>query len=169
MIHWQLLVVFTSKVMIFKGGDKVCYYIYVRTSAIKLVPHPRIVASTCARSMADSTEEKKAYKQTKPAEVEREWRNRKESQRRWCQTVTYRTAATYGKRQSPWNWKTKVPAGDNHYWLASFGKPYCRLLASHIIYVVSNVRATLHAHVRTLTQLATRGFWVKLHLVIWKV
>ena len=31
---------------------------------------------------------------------------------------------------------------------------------------VTKVRTALHVHVRTLTQLATRGFWVNLHLVI---
>ena len=40
----------------------------------------------------------------------------------WCRAATCQTTATYGKPQSPWNWKTKVPASDKHYWLASFGK-----------------------------------------------
>ena len=31
---------------------------------------------------------------------------------------------------------------------------------------VTKARATLHAHVRTLTQLAMQGFWVNLHLVL---
>ena len=97
----------------------------------------------------------------KKAETECEWKNHNESQRRWCRTTTYRTTTTYGKPQSPWNWKTKVPASDKHYRLSSFSK-HCRLLASHIVHM----RAALHAHVYTLTLLATRGLWVKLHLVM---
>jgi len=46
----------------------------------------------------------------------------------------------------------------------SYQTPNCRLLASHIVHV-SNACATLHAHVRILTLLATRGLCVKLHLV----
>ena len=53
-------------------------------------------------------------------EAEREWRNHRESQRRWRWVATYQTTATYGKPQSLWNWKTKVPASDKHYWLTSF-------------------------------------------------
>ena len=75
------------------------------------------------------------------------------------------------KPQSPWDWKTKVhvAASDKHYWLASFGKHLvfscqtsnCRLLVSHIITCYQSACcAALHAHVCTLTQLATRGFWV---------
>ena len=61
------------------------------------------------------------WKQTrleKKAEAEHKWRNHKESRRRWCRAATCQTTATYGKPPSPWNWKTKVPASDKHYWLA---------------------------------------------------
>ena len=70
--------------------------------------------------------------------------------------------------QSAWNWKTKVPASDKHYWLANSSSSgdlslfldvfvfscqtsKCRLLASHIIVNprVTKVHATLQAHVRT--------------------
>ena len=87
--------------------------------------------------------------------------------------ATYQTTATYGKPQSPWNWKTKVPASDKYYWLASFGlsreteEQRSNTVASSFTHhpCVTKARTTLHAHVRTLTQLATQGFWVNLHLV----
>ena len=112
-------------------------------------------------------------RQRKKAEAERKKSKHKESQRRWCWAVTCQTMATYGKPQSPWNWKTKVPASDKCYWLAPFSKYLCFLLSNFKLLTssfthhprVTKVHAALHAHVRTLTQLATRGFWVNLHLV----
>ena len=118
-------------------------------------------------------------KQTNPEkkdEVEREWRNHKESQRRWCWAATCQTTAMYRKSQSPWKWKTKVPASDKHYWLGSFGKHLCfsfllsnfKLSTSSFTHHphVTKVRAALYEHVHTLTQLATRSFWINWHLVI---
>ena len=127
-----------------------------------------------------------AWKQTrleKKAEAEHEWRNHKESQRRWCREATCQTTATYGKPQSPWNWKTKVPASDKHYWLArssnsssssdfslfldifvfscQISSSNCWLLASTHCPRVTKARAALHPHVRTLIQLAAQGFWVQ--------
>ena len=129
-----------------------------------------------------------AQKQTRPekeAEAEREWRNHKESQRRWCKAATCQTTATYGKPQIPWNWKTKAPTSDKHYWLAKssnssssgdlslfldifvFSCPtHCRLLASHIIHVLP--KRAPH-YIRMCVLLATRGFWVNLHLVFTNV
>ena len=40
---------------------------------------------------------------------EREWRNHKESQRRWCRASTCQTTATYGKPQSPYERYTYRP------------------------------------------------------------
>ena len=58
-----------------------------------------------------------------------------------------------------------MPASDNHYWLASFGKHLCFLLSNFKLLTcsfthhpcVTKACATLHAHVRTLTQLAMQG------------
>ena len=71
------------------------------------------------------------------------------------------------------NGKKKVPASDKHYWFASFGKHLGFLLSNFKLSTssfthhpcVTKAHAALHVHVRTLTQLATRGFWVNLHLV----
>jgi len=54
-----------------------------------------------------------------------------------------------------------------------FGKHLCILLSNFKLSTsgfthhpsVTKARAALHVHVCTLTQLATRGFWVNLHLV----
>ena len=56
-----------------------------------------------------------------------------------------------------------IPASDKHYWLSSFGKHLCFLLSNFKLSTsgfthrprISNARAALHAHVRTLTLLAT--------------
>ena len=93
----------------------------------------------------------------------------------------------YGKPQSPWNWKTKVPAGDKHYWLAkssnssssgdlslfldifvlSCQTSMLKLSTSSFTHHprVTKAHAALHPHVCTLIQLATQGFWVNLHIV----
>jgi len=88
--------------------------------------------------------------------------------------ATYRTTTTYGKPQSPWNWKTKVPASDKHYWLSSFSKHLCFLLSNFKLSTssfthrprVSNACTAPNTHVCTLLLLGTRGLWVKLHLVM---
>jgi len=119
-------------------------------------------------------------KQTRPekkAEPEHEWKNHKENQRRWCRAATTKNGNVWQNTEPmKLHGKQKVPASDKHYWLASFGKHHCFLLSNFKLSTssfthhpcVTKARAALHVHVRTLTQLhvATRGFWVYLHLVM---
>jgi len=122
------------------------------------------------------------------AEAERKWRIDKENQRRWYRAAACKTAATYGKPQSPRNWKTKVSASYKHYWLAkssnSSSSGDLSLLLDIFVFScqtsklklstsslthhprVAEACAALHPHVRTLIRLAMWGFWVNLHLVL---
>ena len=148
-------------------------------------------AADCGRDQRKNRQDRK-----RKQEAEREWRNHKESQRRWCRASTCQTTATYGKPQSPWKVGGEachVPASDKHYWKATSSnssrsgdlsffldifvfscqtsKFNCRLLDSysHIIHVLPK-RAPHYIRMCVLDvllhNLATRGFWVNLHLVI---
>ena len=67
----------------------------------------------------------------------------------------------YGKWQSPWNWKTKVPASDKHYWPLSLSRHLCFLLSNFKVQSVTSsfthharvtkACVTLHPHVHTLS------------------